>query len=146
MSVTGVEFLTFTIQSSFSFDGCADTCVDGPKPQPQPRPQPRPTQRPRPQPTQKPIPRPQTVIFEEEEIESVVNPVIKTTRRPTTPPAPTTYRPSFTTPETTTGYSYEAPAPDVQLVLNKPNRPAQEGLPLYGPPAPVRRGRQSSRG
>ena len=119
----------------FSFDGCADTCVDGPKPQPQP--QPRPTARPQPRPTKRPVPRPQPVQFEEEEIETVVNPeVIYTTRRPTpslktTPPAATTYRPSFTTPKTTAGYSYETPDP---------------GLPsLYGPPASVRRGRKGRR-
>ena len=129
-----------TVQPCFSFDGCADTCVDGP--QPQSKPQPRPTSRPQPKQTPRPTPRPQPVVFEEE--------VIITTRRPTTPrrttprptpPAPTTYRPSFTTPITTTGYNYETPAPDVQLVINRPSTP-DPGLPsLYGPPAPARRGR-----
>jgi len=129
------------------FDGCADTCVDGPKPNPQPRPQLRPTKRPapipQPRPTQRPAPRPQPVVIEEEEVETIVNPVIKTTRRPNTPskttsrprptqPAPTTYRPAFTTPKTTTGYSYETPDPDLPS--------------LYGPPAPGRRGRTGRRG
>jgi len=116
------------------FDGCADTCVDGPKPTPRPVPQPRPTKR--------PSPRPQPVVFEEEEIESVVSPaVIQPTRKPPTQgptyrptqPSPTTYRPAFTTPRTTTssGYSYETPDP---------------ALPsLYGPPDSGRRGRKGRR-
>ena len=111
----------------FSFDGCADTCVDGLKPQPNPKPNPSNEPQPRPTPT------PQPVVFEEENIETVINQVIKSTRGPnpprrTTPPAPTTYRQSLTTPQTTTGYSYETPDP---------------GLPyLYGPPAQGRRGRR----
>jgi len=116
------------------FDGCADTCVDGPKPTPRPGPRPRPTKR--------PSPRPQPVVFEEEEIESVVSPeVIKTTRKPPTQgptyrptqPSPTTYRPAFTTPRTTTssGYSYETPDPSLPS--------------LYGPPDSGRRGRKGRR-
>jgi len=123
------------------FDGCADTCVDGPRPKPQPRP----SSQPQPRPSSRPTPRPQPVVFEEEEIETVVRPlVIKTTsrpttprrttksQRPTTPPAPTTYRPSFTKPEITTGYSYETPDPDLPS--------------LYGPPDTARRGRKGRRG
>jgi len=118
------------------FDGCADTCVDGPKPSQRPPPQPRPT-------TKRPPPRPQPVVFEEEEVETVDTPeVIKSTRKPPTqgptyrptPPAPTTYRPSFTTPRTTTsaGYNYETPDP---------------ALPsLYGPPVSGRRGRRGRKG
>ena len=124
--------IILTIQSFFSFDGCADTCVDGPRPQPRP--------------SSLPTPRPQPVVFEEEEIESIVRPqVINTTRRPTTPrkttarqttrptpPAPTTYRPSFKPPGITTGYSYETPDSGLQS--------------LYGPPDTARRGRKGRRG
>jgi len=107
------------------FDGCADTCVDGPRPKPKARP------------SSRPQPGPLPVVFEEEEFETVVKPqVIKTTRQPKTPrrttqrlspPAPTTYRPSFTTPKTTAGYSYEAPDPKVQLVINRPGRRGRKG-------------------
>lgn len=119
------------------FDGCANTCVDGPTSQsdsrpdaqtqrPAPRPTPRPTQ-PAPRPTQpaptRPVP----------------------TRPAPTRPAPTRPVPTRPAPiQTTTGYDY--PVPENPLLISRPaNNPAPTPpATLYG--APVRSGRQGRRG
>jgi len=72
---------------------------------------------------------------------------VETERKPQT--AVTTYRPVFTSPvftQPTTGYNYEAPLPEEQLILTRPSTPAP-GLPtLYGPPSlSRRRGRKLKR-
>jgi len=92
------------------FDGCSDTCVDGPKPVPQttgrPRPQttgrPRPqtTRRPRPQTTRRPrpqtTPRPRPQTTQRHRPQTTLRPRPQTTRRPrpqtTRKPRPQTTR------------------------------------------------------
>jgi len=99
------------------FDGCADTCVDGPKPSPRPqttgRPvpqttrkpkttlQPRPQTTPRPRPQTTPRPRPQTTPKPKPQITKRPTPQTTPRPRPQTTPRPrpqTTPRPS---PQTT---------------------------------------------
>lgn len=116
------------------FDGCADTCVDGPAPAPKPT-APRPTPAaPRPTPAAPrptPAPKPEPVIAEEES-EQLPQSVPTPTPAPVPTPAPAPIK-------TTAGYNYEIP--DIQLEITKPSRPAP-GLPtLYGAPPPGRKRR-----
>ena len=124
----------------FSFDGCANTCLDSPNQSPVTRrpsrppsiqssssspPQPQTTRRPRPPPSRATSgPRPRTTPRPQPR--PVTTP--RATPRPSPGPVITTYRPSFSAP--TPGYSYPSPPPGDQLIIRPDNT-----LPLlYGPP------------